>query len=178
LYELVEAPRLPECHCGCGRRIVGKQKYATAACQVRAWRARHPGRRPSSAVKPQVSVCKKCLGWQMGDGRSFICDGCANGGWTADTPFRFCGPLLRLSPRNDQTRSAMIYFGPVNIYSRMIGNGEVTEIIGYGDVPEAKPLVQALIERLGGEGHLVPTAMLAAEAQKQQAARRALAGEG
>jgi hypothetical protein len=165
LSTLSEASRLPECICGCGQRVRGKQRYATTACQVRVWRAEHPKAPEAHSPDPKVSICQSCLGWKLGDGEAFICESCAD----KDVEKSRTGyaPLLRLSPRpNDPIRSVMIYIGTCNVMSWRLPDGEWTEIAAPGN-----PLVDKLIEALGGHNNLVPTAQLVAEAEKQLAAR-------
>jgi hypothetical protein len=163
LYEFVEPSRgLPTCLCGCGARIRGKQKYATTACQVRAWRASHNGgQRPE--VRHVLTACYVCQGWKLGNGEPFQCESCAD----PDAPYHY-SDLLRLSPRpNDPVRSVMIYIGTSNVPSYRQPGGEWTQIVGQGD-----PLIDRLIEALGGCGNRVTTARLVAEAEKQVTARQ------
>jgi hypothetical protein len=175
LYELVEAPRLPECHCGCGRRIVGKQKYATTACQVRAWRAAHGGgKRPETTLV--LTACRDCQGWKLGNGEPFTCESCAD----PDAPYHY-SELLRLSPvpaesvdpigrvikrEEPPIRYVRIFLGTAHLYSRRVDD-EWTEVIAGLD----EPVVRAMIEALGGHDNLIPTARLVEEAERQFQAR-------
>jgi hypothetical protein len=172
LYELVELPRaLPTCRCGCGQRIRGKQKYATTACQVRAWRATHKGgHRPDA--HPVLTTCWTCQGWKLGNGEPFQCESCAD----PDAPYHY-SDLLRLSPvpaesvdpqgrvvirEEPPIRYVRIYLGTTHLYSRCVDD-TWTEILGGRE----EPVVCAMIRYLGGEGNRVPTARLIAEAERQ-----------
>jgi hypothetical protein len=165
LSTLSEARGLRECQCRCGQRVRGKQRYATTACQVRVWRAAHPKAPEATSPDPKVSICQACLGWKLGNGEGFICESCAEP--DAEKARIYSSPLLRLAPRhNDPIRSVMIYIGTINVLSWRLPDGEWTEIAAPGD-----PLIDKLIEALGGHDNLVPTARLVAEAEKQLAAR-------
>jgi hypothetical protein len=168
LSTLSEARGLRECQCRCGQRVRGKQRYATTACQVRVWRAEHPKAPEAHSPDPKVSVCQACLGWKLGDGETFICESCADK--DAEKSRTGYAPLLRLAPRpGDPIRSVMIYIGTCNVLSWRQPDGEWTEIVAPGN-----PLVDKLIEALGGHDNLMPTARLVAEAEKQTAARQGL----
>lgn len=168
LDESVETSGLPECQCSCGQRVRGKQRYATSACQKRAWRAAHPKSPEVTSPDPKVSICRSCLGWKMGDGEAFICESCVES--DAEKARTYSSPLLRLAPRHDDpNRSVMIYIGTCNVLSWRLPDGEWTEIAAPGN-----PLIDKLIEALGGHDNLVPTARLVAEVERQAAARAGL----
>jgi hypothetical protein len=139
------------CRCGCGKRLRGKQTYASDACRKRASRRSVP-------PPARISACVFCKGWRLGGG-TFKCESCAGSDPT------YASPLLRLAPRHDNPlRDVMLYIGTTNVLCWR--RGDMHEIV----TPHA-PIVDALIRRLGGHGNLVPTAALIEEAAKQKDAR-------
>jgi hypothetical protein len=156
---------LKACACGCGKRIRGKQRFATGACQKRAWRAEHP--KAPEVHRPEVSICQACFGWKLGDGEAFICESCADKDAARS---RTCyAPLLRLALRHDNPlRDVMVYIGTGNYLTYR--RGDEHEIVALDE-----PLIDALVDALGGrrEGakRFVPTAALVAEAERQAEAR-------
>jgi hypothetical protein len=132
------------CKCGCGATLVGKQKFASGACQKRVWRGEHPPVEkgpiplPTIAEDRPIAECKQCGGWKTKENRPFICDDCAGKTYLE-------APLLRLALRDPDLsiRAVMLYFGPMTIYSRRAGPF-LTEIVC--GVEEVKPLIRWLVK--------------------------------
>jgi hypothetical protein len=161
------------CECGCGATLVGKQKFANGACQKRVWRIEHPLVEemaiplPTITEDPSISECKHCGGWKTKENRPFICDDC-----TGKTYLE--APLLRLKlcEPDNPVRAVMLYFGPMNVYSRRAGPF-LTEIVC--GVEEVRRLLRWLVKKVSGKVTsdevalvaMVPTAALVQEASTQ-----------
>jgi len=174
------------CQCGCGATVLGRQKYASGACQVRAWRAKQPraegpkARAPEPPPKPTVSArCKSCAGLLVGRATPFICDHCRG----VREPTH--APLLRVVPRppDDPVRPVMLYYGSMNIYSRYAEDpAQVHAVCGDAEVAAA---LAVLTELFGGivvsTGPVwevrIPTARLLREAGEGKPGERVIPEE-
>jgi hypothetical protein len=80
---------IPKCPCHCGKNLVGRQKYATAACQKRVWRETHPPKpKAEGNEKPSMMLarCSRCAGYVLcKDDRACICDTCVDSPQQAKT---------------------------------------------------------------------------------------------